>query len=101
MLTKRKGLDQLGTLFLGLCSLCSDLKLLSQLPGKGKFIMDNWIPVARLIFLSLILLVGAAAPAQTVTTLHDFGSRHDGENPQSGVVFDEAGSFTGPRRWAA
>ena len=52
--------------------------------------MNNSIPLARLIVLSLILLVGSGVTAQTVTTLHDFGSRRDGENPQSGVVFDQA-----------
>jgi uncharacterized repeat protein (TIGR03803 family) len=43
----------------------------------------------------MILLVGSGATAQTVTTLHDFGSRRNGENPQSGVVFDEAGNLYG------
>ena len=45
--------------------------------------------------LSVILLGGTGAFAQTLTTLHDFGSRHDGQNPQAGVVFDQAGNLYG------
>ena len=57
--------------------------------------MNTSIPFARLIVLSLILLVGFGATAQTVTTIHDFGERGDGENPQAGVVFDQAGNLYG------
>ena len=30
-----------------------------------------------------------------LTTIHDFGSGRDGENPQAGVVFDQAGNLYG------
>ena len=39
------------------------------------------------------MVIGAGA--QTLTTIHDFGSGHDGENPQAGVVFDQAGNLYG------
>src|SRR6476646_3751320 len=42
--------------------------------------------IAALFF--VLILLGAGALAQTVTTIHDFGSGPDGDNPQSGVVFD-------------
>ncbi len=45
--------------------------------------------------LSVILLGGTGAVAQTLTTLHDFGSSHDGQNPQAGVVFDQQGNLYG------
>jgi len=45
--------------------------------------------------LSLILLGGAGAFAQTLTTLHDFGANQDGQNPQAGVVFDQQGNLYG------
>lgn len=55
----------------------------------------NWNHIARSNFLVLIFLTSAVATAQTVTTLHDFGPRLDGENPQAGVVFDQAGNLYG------
>ena len=57
--------------------------------------MTNWIQCATLNLLSPILLGVFGATAQTVTTIHDFGSGRDGENPQSGVVFDQAGNLYG------
>ena len=45
--------------------------------------------------LSVILLGGTGAFGQTLTTIHDFGSGNDGENPQAGVVFDQAGNLYG------
>ena len=44
--------------------------------------------------LSLILLGGTGAFAQTLTTLHDFG-RGGGQNPQAGVAFDQRGNLYG------
>ena len=57
--------------------------------------MKNWMQIGRANLLSLILMSGAGAFAQTVTTIHDFGGRGDGENPQAGVVFDQAGNLYG------
>ncbi len=45
--------------------------------------------------LSVILLGGTGAFAQTLTTLHDFGANRDGQNPQAGVVFDQQGNLYG------
>jgi len=45
--------------------------------------------------LSVILLGGTGAFAQTLPTIHDYGSGSDGENPQAGVVFDQAGNLYG------
>jgi len=45
--------------------------------------------------LSIILLSGAGAFAETLTTLHDFGANQDGQNPQAGVVFDQQGNLYG------
>jgi uncharacterized repeat protein (TIGR03803 family) len=42
-----------------------------------------------------ILLATVCATAQTVTTIHDFGSGQDGDNPQSGVIFDSKGNLFG------
>ncbi len=47
------------------------------------------------LMLSVILVGGTGAFAQTLTTIHDFGSGNDGENPQAGVVFDQAGNLYG------
>ena len=47
--------------------------------------------------LSVILLGGTGAFAQTLTTLHDFGANRDGQNPQAGVVFDQQGNLYGTR----
>jgi uncharacterized repeat protein (TIGR03803 family) len=57
--------------------------------------MSNWIQRGTVSLLSLILLGGMGAGAQTLTTIHDFGSGNDGENPQAGVVFDQAGNLYG------
>ena len=45
--------------------------------------------------LSIILLGGTGAFAETLTTLHDFGANQDGQNPQAGVVFDQQGNLYG------
>jgi uncharacterized repeat protein (TIGR03803 family) len=50
------------------------------------------------VFLKIILtiiLTAVYATAQTVTTIHDFGSGPDGDNPQSGVIFDSKGNLFG------
>lgn len=57
--------------------------------------MNNWMQRGTLNLFSLILLGGMGAGAQTLTTIHDFGSGRDGENPQAGVVFDQAGNLYG------
>ena len=43
----------------------------------------------------IIFLTAVGASAQTVTTIHDFGSGSDGDNPQSGVIFDRHGNLFG------
>ena len=45
--------------------------------------------------LSVILLGGTGAFAQTLTTLRDFGTNRDGQNPQAGVAFDHRGHLYG------
>jgi len=45
--------------------------------------------------LPLVVLLSACALAQTVITLHDFGSGSDGGNPQSGIIFDRNGNIIG------
>ena len=45
--------------------------------------------------LSVILLGGTGAFAQTLTTLRDFGTNMDGQNPQAGVAFDQRGHLYG------
>ncbi len=50
---------------------------------------------ASLAICSIVLAVSCCAFGQTVTTIHDFGSGPDGENPQSGVVFDQHGNLYG------
>src|ERR1051326_8698623 len=45
--------------------------------------------------LPLFMLLSVCVLAQTVTTIHDFGSANDGQNPQSGVVFDRNGNIIG------
>ena len=42
-----------------------------------------------------VVVVTACAFGQTLTTIHDFGSGRDGDNPQSGVIFDRAGNIAG------
>jgi uncharacterized repeat protein (TIGR03803 family) len=52
----------------------------------------------RLSILSLALLLLAAtalAHGGTETVLHSFGSRHDGQNPASTLIFDTAGNLYG------
>src|SRR5215467_2089854 len=52
--------------------------------------------------LSIILLSGAGAFSETLTTLHDFGANSsDGQNPQAGVVFDQQGNVYGTAIGAA
>ena len=50
--------------------------------------------VAISLALSVILLGGTGAFAQTLTTLHDFGANTSGQNPQAGVVFASRATFT-------
>jgi len=57
--------------------------------------MNNWVQIGRVNLLSLIFMGAAGAFAQTVTTIHDFGGHNDGENPQAGVIFDQAGNLYG------
>jgi len=44
---------------------------------------------------SIVIAVSSCALGQTLTTIHDFGSGQDGENPQSGVIFDRNGNLLG------
>lgn len=57
--------------------------------------MNTWRQIARASFFSVVLLAGSGALAITVTTIHDFGGSVDGENPQAGVIFDQAGNLYG------
>ena len=57
--------------------------------------MNTWRQIARASFFSVVLLAGNGALAITVTTIHDFGGSGDGENPQAGVIFDQAGNLYG------
>jgi uncharacterized repeat protein (TIGR03803 family) len=57
--------------------------------------MSSWIQLLRVTFLTLISLIATTIIGQTVTTLHDFGSNRDGENPQAGVIFDDVGNLYG------
>jgi len=57
--------------------------------------MNGWIQVLNVNFLSLIFLAGTGVFAQTLTTLRDFGTNGDGQNPQAGVVFDQRGNLYG------
>ena len=50
---------------------------------------------ATRLALSVILLGGTGAFAQTLTTLRDFGTNMDGQNPQAGVAFDQRGHLYG------
>ena len=62
--------------------------------NRRKKEMAPFIGAIRLA-LSVILLGGTGAFAQTLTTLRDFGSNTDGQNPQAGVVFDQRGHLYG------
>jgi uncharacterized repeat protein (TIGR03803 family) len=62
--------------------------------NRRKKEMAPFIGAIRLA-LSVILLGGTGAFAQTLTTLRDFGSNMDGQNPQAGVVFDQRGHLYG------
>jgi uncharacterized repeat protein (TIGR03803 family) len=57
--------------------------------------MNKSIQRATLSLLFLILPGVARVGAQTLTSIHDFGSGNDGENPQAGMVFDQAGNLYG------
>jgi uncharacterized repeat protein (TIGR03803 family) len=50
---------------------------------------------ASLAIYCVIFAISSCAFGQTVTTIHDFGSGPDGENPQSGVIFDQDGHLFG------
>ncbi|MBA3916396.1 MAG: hypothetical protein H0X25_21640 [Acidobacteriales bacterium] len=50
---------------------------------------------SRLARFAMILILGTCAAAQTLATIHDFGAGRDGENPQSGVIFDRKGNLYG------
>ena len=43
----------------------------------------------------VVFALSSCAFGQTLTTIHDFGSGPDGENPQSGVIFDRNGNIFG------
>jgi uncharacterized repeat protein (TIGR03803 family) len=51
--------------------------------------------IIRVSLFALVLMAGAPAFAGTLTTIHDFGTGPDGENPQAGVIFDQAGNIYG------
>jgi uncharacterized repeat protein (TIGR03803 family) len=57
--------------------------------------MNTWKQFASVSFFSLVLMTGSVAFAGTVTTIHDFGTGPDGENPQAGVIFDQTGNLYG------
>src|SRR5262245_27235564 len=57
--------------------------------------MNRWIRIVRVVFGFSLLLGMSAVSAQDLTTLLDFGSRRTGQNPQSGVVSDQAGNLYG------
>jgi len=57
--------------------------------------MSRWIRFLSVNFLSLIFLGGTGVFAQTLTTLRNFGTNNDGQNPQAGVVFDQRGNLYG------
>lgn len=57
--------------------------------------MNRWKKIATVSFLSLVLSAGIGALAGTLTTIHDFGTGPDGENPQAGMIFDQAGNLYG------
>lgn len=50
---------------------------------------------ASLAIYFVVFAVSSCAFGQTLTTIHDFGSGPDGENPQSGVIFDRDGNIFG------
>ena len=50
---------------------------------------------ATRLALSVILLGKTGAFAQMLTTLRDFGTNMDGQNPQAGVAFDQRGHLYG------
>ena len=50
---------------------------------------------ASLAIYSVVFAVSSCAFGQTLTTIHDFGSGPDGENPQSGIIFDRDGNIFG------
>jgi len=79
-------------------SLKSQIRELASLPfnlHSRKYASISFSTTARI--LAVILVTGCAlVSAQTLTTLYNFGSRPgDGENPQAGVVFDNAGNLYG------
>ena len=57
--------------------------------------MNRWIRIVRAAFVFLLLVGIGGVSAQELTTLLDFGSRRTGQNPQSGVVSDQAGNLYG------
>jgi uncharacterized repeat protein (TIGR03803 family) len=57
--------------------------------------MNRWIGTLRVALFPLLLIGVGEASAQDLTTLFDFGSRQTGQNPQSGVVSDQAGNLYG------
>jgi len=62
--------------------------------------MSKWIQRATVNLLSLILLGVMGAGAQTLTTIHDFGSGNDGENPQAGWYLTRRATSMAPQPWA-
>jgi uncharacterized repeat protein (TIGR03803 family) len=50
---------------------------------------------ASLAIYFVVFAVSSCAFGQTLTTIHDFGAGSDGENPQSGVIFDRDGNIFG------
>jgi len=55
------------------------------------------IAVTLALLLPLLLIVALPAQAQTLTTLWNFGKggKHDGKNPNGGLVFDAQGNIYG------
>jgi uncharacterized repeat protein (TIGR03803 family) len=72
----------------------------SAIISHGKFFMAAIKTLASSLGASLaiylvVLAVSSCAFGQTVRTIHDFGAGQDGENPQSGVIFDRNGNIFG------
>ena len=61
-----------------------------------RHVLRNQLLIIALTLFARMLIGGAYASAQTLTTLYSFGSNQgDGVDPQGGIVFDEAGNLYG------
>jgi hypothetical protein len=61
-----------------------------------RYVLRNQLLIIALTLFALMLIGGAYASAQTLTTLYSFGSNQgDGVDPQGGIVFGQAGILYG------